>query len=143
MPRLSGAHTAPAGRSLYGTTPDFLKHFGLNEISDLPKPREIEELLGETELEVEKRMLANQEELEFKEKLHEKLDPNSRAPHIPEKNRNCRNRSKKAKAKTVIEKMIPVLPSSRIPEKDDDEPVENEEVASNSPSNETTACRMS
>ena len=80
-----GRAHSPGRPLLYGTTPDFLKHFGLNEITDLPKPREIEELLGETELEVEKRMLANQEELEFKEKLHEKLDPNSRAPHIPRK----------------------------------------------------------
>lgn len=38
------------GRALlYGTTPDFLKYFGINDISDLPKPRELEELLGSTQ----------------------------------------------------------------------------------------------
>jgi segregation and condensation protein B len=42
---------------LYGTTKRFLIHFGLNDINELPKPREIEELIGETELEVEKRLL--------------------------------------------------------------------------------------
>ncbi|MDZ7344210.1 MAG: SMC-Scp complex subunit ScpB [candidate division KSB1 bacterium] len=31
---------------LYSTTPEFLKYFGLNELADLPKPREIEELFG-------------------------------------------------------------------------------------------------
>ena len=32
---------------LYSTTPEFLQYFGINDISDLPKPREIEELFGE------------------------------------------------------------------------------------------------
>jgi segregation and condensation protein B len=32
---------------LYGTTQDFLRHFGLGSMRDLPKPREIEELLKE------------------------------------------------------------------------------------------------
>ncbi len=30
---------------LYATTPDFLKFFALNKLSDLPKPREIEEIM--------------------------------------------------------------------------------------------------
>lgn len=30
---------------LYGTTPEFLKYFGLFNLSDLPKPREIEEIM--------------------------------------------------------------------------------------------------
>jgi segregation and condensation protein B len=34
---------------LYGTTKFFLKHFGLRSLNDLPKPREIEELIGEEE----------------------------------------------------------------------------------------------
>jgi segregation and condensation protein B len=35
------------GRALlYTTTPEFLQYFGVNDISDLPKPKEIEELLG-------------------------------------------------------------------------------------------------
>lgn len=44
-----------AGRALlYGTTEGFLRYFGINKITDLPKPKEIEELLG-----------SGQEELEF------------------------------------------------------------------------------
>lgn len=31
---------------LYGTTPEFLKYFGINDLSELPKPREIEELFS-------------------------------------------------------------------------------------------------
>lgn len=32
---------------LYSTTPEFLQYFGLNDLSELPKPREIEELFGQ------------------------------------------------------------------------------------------------
>ena len=34
---------------LYGTTKTFLKHFGLRSLNDLPKPREIQDLLKEDE----------------------------------------------------------------------------------------------
>lgn len=67
---------------LYGTTRDFLKHFGLNEITDLPRPREIEEILGETQFETERRMLEAQAAAE-KAKTDE--DFKSRLPHIPKK----------------------------------------------------------
>jgi len=42
---------------LYGTTKEFLKHFGINEISELPKPREIEEIIEEEKMETEKQIL--------------------------------------------------------------------------------------
>src|SRR5260221_12136320 len=58
-----------AGRPLlYGTTMDFLKHFGLNDLSELPKPREIEEIMAdqgfEMEREILKRMGKTDEEIE-------------------------------------------------------------------------------
>lgn len=38
---------ATVGRPLiYGTTEEFLRYFGINDISDLPKPKEIEEIFG-------------------------------------------------------------------------------------------------
>jgi len=122
---ITGRAHSPGRPLLYGTTPEFLKHFGLNEITDLPKPREIEELLGETELEVEKRMLANQEELEFKEKLHEKLDPNSRAPHIPRKKSKLQEQQPENEGKTVIEKATPLPPLPRPQEKVENDAVVN------------------
>jgi segregation and condensation protein B len=73
-----GRATTPGRPLLYGTTADFLKHFGLNEITDLPKPREIEELIGETEQEVDRRLLAEQQEMEFKAQLEEKMTPEQR-----------------------------------------------------------------
>jgi segregation and condensation protein B len=57
-----GRAATPGRPLLYGTTMEFLKHFGLNDLSELPKPREIDELLAEAEFEVEKRLLAEREE---------------------------------------------------------------------------------
>lgn len=50
---------------LYVTTDEFLKYFGLNSISDLPKPREIEEIMKDEDFIEQKRkiMLNEMEEL--------------------------------------------------------------------------------
>lgn len=45
--RIAGRSDAPGRPLLYGTTRDFLKHFGLKTLSDLPKVRELDELLDE------------------------------------------------------------------------------------------------
>lgn len=63
-----GRAATPGRPLLYGTTRDFLKHFGLNDLSELPKPREIDELLAEAQYEVEKRLL---KELEEKQRASE------------------------------------------------------------------------
>ena len=57
-----GRAATPGRPLLYGTTRDFLKHFGLNDLSELPKPREINELMAEAQFEVEKRMLQELEQ---------------------------------------------------------------------------------
>jgi segregation and condensation protein B len=57
-----GRAATPGRPLLYGTTREFLKHFGINDLSDLPKPREIDELMAEAEFEVEKRLLQELEE---------------------------------------------------------------------------------
>jgi len=44
---ISGRADGPGRPLLYKTTKEFLRYFGVNDISDLPKPREIEELLKE------------------------------------------------------------------------------------------------
>jgi len=63
-----GRAATPGRPLLYGTTKEFLKHFGLNDVSELPKPREIDELMEEAEYEVEKRMLKELEEKEAAER---------------------------------------------------------------------------
>lgn len=52
---------------LYSTTEEFLKYFGLNKITDLPKPREIEEIMQDEDfLEQKRKIMMNEieEELE-------------------------------------------------------------------------------
>ncbi|MCE9500281.1 MAG: SMC-Scp complex subunit ScpB, partial [Leptospira sp.] len=39
-----GQKELPGRPTLYGTTPEFLMHFGLNKLSDLPTPVEVKEL---------------------------------------------------------------------------------------------------
>ena len=43
---ISGRSETIGRALLYSTTSEFLQYFGVNDIVDLPKPREIEELLG-------------------------------------------------------------------------------------------------
>ena len=68
MIAIIGRASTPGRPLLYGTTKEFLKHFGINDLADLPKPREIEELMAEAEYEVEKQIL---KEMEEKQHAHE------------------------------------------------------------------------
>ena len=67
---------------LYGTSKEFLKHFGLNDLNDLPRPREILEILGDSQFETERRMLEAQQGMEGA-KTEEEFK--SRLPHIPKR----------------------------------------------------------
>ncbi|MBI3586975.1 MAG: SMC-Scp complex subunit ScpB, partial [Ignavibacteriales bacterium] len=91
-----GRAPTPGRPLLYGTTKEFLKHFGLNEVTDLPRPREIEEILGESQFEAERRMLEAQQGL-TEEKKKEEEDFKSRLPHIP-------------KRKSGIDENVQILP---------------------------------
>lgn len=82
---ITGRANTPGRPLLYGTTQKFLEHFGLNDLTDLPKPREIAELINETEIEVDRRLLAEQQELEFKEDLEKKLEGNEGSKNKPVK----------------------------------------------------------
>ncbi|MBN1479398.1 SMC-Scp complex subunit ScpB [candidate division KSB1 bacterium] len=46
---ISGRDHGPGRALLFKTTPEFLNYFGINELSELPRPKEIEELLAEGE----------------------------------------------------------------------------------------------
>jgi len=50
--------TETVGRPLlYSTTDEFLKYFGLNKLGDLPKPREIEEIMNDEDFIEQKRKI--------------------------------------------------------------------------------------
>lgn len=47
---IGGRAQGPGRPLLYKTTPEFLQYFGINDISELPRPKEIEELFKEEQL---------------------------------------------------------------------------------------------
>jgi segregation and condensation protein B len=58
---------------LYMTTDEFLKYFGLNKVSDLPKPREIEEIMQDEDfLEQKRKLLMNSVEEALETEIEEK-----------------------------------------------------------------------
>lgn len=61
---------------LYSTTSEFLKYFGLNKLSDLPKPREMEEIMNDEDFIEQKRkiMMNTLEDLLENESGEEKGD---------------------------------------------------------------------
>ena len=66
------------GRPLiYGTTDEFLKYFGLKDLNDLPKPREIEEIMKDADFLEQKRkiMMNDLEESLEKESENQNEDP--------------------------------------------------------------------
>ncbi len=46
---MSGRDSGPGRALLFKTTPEFLQYFGINDISELPRPKEVEEMLAEGE----------------------------------------------------------------------------------------------
>ncbi|MBI5729962.1 MAG: SMC-Scp complex subunit ScpB [Ignavibacteriales bacterium] len=64
---------------LYITTDEFLKYFGLKQISDLPKPREIEEIMKDEDFLEQKRriMMSGVEEKAEEEELQSELEQNN------------------------------------------------------------------
>ena len=64
---ISGRSESVGRPLLYKTTTEFLKYFALNNLGDLPKPREIEEIMQDEDFLDQKRkimMNAMEEELE-------------------------------------------------------------------------------
>lgn len=47
---VAGRYEGPGRALLYRTTPVFLQHFGINSIDDLPKPREIDDILKDDDM---------------------------------------------------------------------------------------------
>jgi len=64
---------------LYATTDEFLKYFGLNTLSDLPKPREIEDIMNDDDFIEQKRQIlmnAIEEEADKEMEKHDGTEEN-------------------------------------------------------------------
>lgn len=65
---------------LYATTPEFLMYFGLNKISDLPKPREIDEIVKDADfLEQKRKIMMNEIEENLENDIINSSDNDSSA----------------------------------------------------------------
>ncbi len=76
---------------LYVTTDEFLKYFGLKQISDLPKPREIEEIMKDEDfLEQKRRIMMSGVEEKAEEELGSELEQeNEIESELEEDNENA------------------------------------------------------
>jgi len=64
---------------LYGTTDEFLKYFGLNNLTDLPKPREIEEIMEDDDfIEQKRKIMMNALEENLDEEVKEQEENNGK-----------------------------------------------------------------
>ncbi|MCK9425845.1 MAG: SMC-Scp complex subunit ScpB [Ignavibacteriaceae bacterium] len=71
-----GGRAETVGRPLlYSTTDEFLKYFGLNRLTDLPKPREIEEIMQDEDfLDQKRKIMMNAIEENLEQGLEEEHD---------------------------------------------------------------------
>lgn len=76
---VSGRLDAPGKPLVYRTTKHFLKHFGINSIDELPKPREIEEILKDDDMADHRQFLMDRqlELTEMREEAEEEIDANN------------------------------------------------------------------
>ncbi|MGE5805854.1 MAG: SMC-Scp complex subunit ScpB [Ignavibacteria bacterium] len=75
---ITGRAETPGRPLLYGTTNEFLKYFGLNKLTDLPKPREIEEIMQDEDfLEQKRKIMMNAVEENIENELDESKGNNS------------------------------------------------------------------
>lgn len=73
--KVSGRADTPGKPLLYKTTDYFLKHFGINSVNELPKPREIDEILKDDDMAEHRRLLMERQmEIDESEDADEILD---------------------------------------------------------------------
>lgn len=72
--KISGRAESIGRPLLYSTTDEFLKYFGLNNLSDLPKPREVDEIMQDEDfIEQKRKIMMNL----IEEKVEDELDKES------------------------------------------------------------------
>lgn len=72
---IKGRAETPGRPLLYSTTDEFLKYFGLYKLADLPKPREIEEIMKDEDfIEQKRRIMMNEIEEVVENEVNEEDD---------------------------------------------------------------------
>jgi len=78
--KVAGRSERPGRPLLYRTTSDFLKHFGINAVDELPRPREIDDILRDDDMAEHRQLM-----LELKAEL---ANQNHIHPELPGTNGN-------------------------------------------------------
>ncbi len=81
-----GRSDSPGKPLLYRTTKYFLRHFGLNDVTELPKPREIEEILKDDDMAEHRQLLLERQmmmEYDNEERIEETGNDDNTAADIP------------------------------------------------------------
>lgn len=73
---VAGRADSPGKPLLYRTTSHFLKHFGINSVNELPKPREIEEILKDDDMAEHRQLLLERQLMmeDFEKEIAEEND---------------------------------------------------------------------
>lgn len=91
--KVSGRADSPGKPLLYKTTDHFLKHFGINSVSELPRPREIDEILRDDDMAEHRRLLMERQmelgEDNAEEIMNEFSDTKTRAREEAEDNKDA------------------------------------------------------
>lgn len=76
---VSGRSDSPGKPLLYRTTRHFLRHFGLNSVNELPKPREIEEILKDDDMAEHRQLLLERQMMMELEEAEEQGEEDERS----------------------------------------------------------------
>lgn len=79
--KVSGRADSPGKPLLYKTTAYFLKHFGINSVDELPKPREIDEILKDDDM-AEHRRLLMERQMELEDQQAQELFEDFSEQHV-------------------------------------------------------------
>lgn len=82
--KVSGRADSPGKPLLYKTTAYFLKHFGINSVDELPKPREIDEILKDDDM-AEHRRLLMERQMELEDQQAQELFEDFSEQHASDK----------------------------------------------------------
>lgn len=85
---VSGRADSPGKPLVYRTTKHFLQHFGINSVDELPKPREIDEILKDDDMAEHRQLLMERqlmmEEMEEEEKEKKQEDAEDETNNLEE-----------------------------------------------------------
>ncbi|HBQ59158.1 MAG TPA: SMC-Scp complex subunit ScpB [Balneolaceae bacterium] len=120
---VGGRADSPGKPLLYKTTKHFLRHFGINSVDELPKPREIDEILKDDDMAEHRQLLMERQlMMDEMEDAEEEKSKEDLAEEIFEE-----FETKKAQREEVKEQEEEEIPSNKTEEEQQDDEITNEE----------------